>query len=90
MTHGPLTLQDLTGEHTPAPAGIAVSPAVLDAAARTATDYIERRHCRLCGQSIYTVSKNHAVYSYTADEVLGLIAAHMIQCHGWTREVPGV
>lgn len=27
-------------------------------------------------------------YSYSEDEMNGLRLAHMIQCHGWTREAP--
>jgi hypothetical protein len=47
-------------------------------------DGVPRRHCPRCDRGIIDLR-----YTYTPDEAAGLIVAHMIQTHGWTRESTG-
>lgn len=47
-------------------------------------DDVMRRHCPRCDRGIIDLR-----YTYTPDEGAGLVLAHMIQAHGWTRESTG-
>lgn len=74
----------------PVPDGIAITPAVLNAARNTYLptwtdeDGKIRAHCPRCDQGIADLA-----YIYAPDDVAGLVFAHMAQAHGWTRESTG-
>lgn len=55
---------------------------------RTKLDQVDTVHrgCGLCGQSINVDSVKGVKYEYSSTELDGLVLAHLIQRHGWTRE----
>lgn len=48
------------------------------------------RSGRPCAQVVVPVRLGDGTYEYSAEEYEGLVLAHMMQCHGWTRESAGV
>lgn len=68
----------------------AVAVEVYDAAAHlylevwTDEDGVDRGHCPRCDRGLIAMHLH-----YTADDRVGLVVAHMIQSHGWTRESTG-
>jgi hypothetical protein len=46
-------------------------------------------HAGRCGQVVLPVSRDGDLYEYTDEEREGLVLAHLMQRHGWTREVVG-
>lgn len=69
------------------PSDFAVAPQVWDAVA--AIDLVPSQWlcCPHCQQGVIHVDWNTQPYMYSVDEQRGLVLAHMIQVHGWTREV---
>lgn len=71
-------------------AEFALAPEVYDAAAHlylevwTDEDDTDRGHCPRCDRGLVAMHLH-----YTDDERTGLVVAHMIQTHGWTRETCG-
>lgn len=88
---------NLGKEQVAVPEQFAVSEAVWagvrewNTALRLAGDDIGtvRRTCISCGQSINVAWNNRGVYEYTGEQLDGLVLAHLIQTHGWTRETCG-
>lgn len=44
--------------------------------------------CQRCRQGIVPLWKEDVKYTYNGEAMRGLIIAHLIQNHGWTREFP--
>lgn len=71
----------------PAPEGFAIAPHVLRRAREMPTptwtdeDGKLRGHCPRCDQGLFDLA-----FVYNDDQRCGLLVAHMIQAHGWTRE----
>lgn len=68
------------------PSDFAVAPEVWDAVADIALVPSGWLCCPHCRQGVIHVDWNRQLYAYTVDEQRGLVLAHMIQSHGWTRE----
>lgn len=47
------------------------------------------RVCGECVQAVNTAWTPRGVYRYSAAELEGLLLAHLIQRHGWSRETSG-
>jgi hypothetical protein len=85
-----------TNPNTPAP-DFEVSQAVRDAARLVATSERTRvdEICllwaggRVCGQIIAPLRVGREEYFYSDVEKEGLLLAHLMQRHGWTRESTG-
>ncbi len=69
------------------PAAFAVTDEVW-AAVRDFHTHLHRL-CGLCGQSINIVSCDDVEFRYSAAQLDGLVLAHLVQRHGWTRESIG-
>lgn len=66
------------------PAGFAVTAEVWAGVRKWPTCL--HRLCALCGRSINIAAYDDVAYQYTPQELEGLVLAHLIQSHGWTRE----
>lgn len=93
MTRPDTPARELADLHPPAPIdnpAFGVDDEVYEHAGRmylevwTDEDGIDRAHCPRCDRGIIDLR-----YLFAPDERTGLVIAHMIQTHGWTRESTG-
>jgi hypothetical protein len=102
MTDYTNDLRAVSEERVPLPDQFAISQDVLDAAqvwptaARRRIDIVCAQHIQrgggqpgICGQIVLPVSQDGELYEYTDEERQGLVLAHLMQRHGWTRETIG-
>lgn len=92
-------LQTVSEERVPLPPGFEIAQHVRGAAAMWPLQRIERVDMvcgyraglggRSCGQVIVPVRMDEGLYEYSDEEYEGLVLAHLMQCHGWTRETIG-
>jgi hypothetical protein len=87
-------------DRVPVPAAFAVAREV-ELAALDWPTHLRYRHdkpphpwrqdicCNACGQSIAVLVLKGQSFEYTPDQVGGLLVAHVIQAHHWTRETIG-
>lgn len=77
----------------PVPTDLALAPAVIDAAATWPLRVrVESKSVHLtCAdddQSILPLVRSSVAYRVRTRDVTGALIAHLLQCHGWTREAP--
>lgn len=94
-------LRAVSEERTPLPSGFEIATEVRAAAltwplqARRRTDMVCGAQVTrgtvpgICGQAVVPVSQDGELYEYTDEEREGLLLAHLMQRHGWTREGVG-
>jgi hypothetical protein len=86
-------LAGLSEERTPLPEGFEIDPQVRYAAKVWPLRFAERVDA-LCGyghcnQVVVPIRRDAESYEYTDEEREGLILAHLMQRHEWTRETIG-
>lgn len=89
-------LAALSGERVTPDPQFAVSGEVLDAVYRMGMpvwrdeDMFERWHCPKCSRGVILCRDPAGTrYRYLPGDVEGLLLAHLIQAHGWSRESVG-
>lgn len=91
MTGDMETLKRLSTDRVSCPVGFAVPGDVWadvrgwPLGLRVDADRIDRI-CSHCWQTVIPMSNPQGAYHYTDEEKDGLVLAHLIQAHGWTRE----